>query len=71
MAKDELAQVDTAHHAVFEVGNTWSMPRNNTYEHTLCDLMAFAHNRDFTRYPKGTIFTREQLLQFKPQHVHK
>ena len=35
VAEDELAQVDTAHHATFEVGNAWGTPRNNTYEHTV------------------------------------
>ena len=33
-------------------------------------LMAFAHSCDFPRYPKGTVFTREQLLELKPQHIH-
>jgi hypothetical protein len=70
VAEGELAQVNATFHAAFEVGNAWSMPRNTTYEHSLCDLMAFAHHRNFTRYPKNTIFTREQLLQLKPQHVH-
>jgi hypothetical protein len=32
--------------------------------------MAFAHNRDFARYPKDTVFTHAQLLQLQPQHVH-
>ena len=70
MAEGELAQLDTAHHAAFEVGNAWSIPRNTTYKHSLCNLMAFAHNLSFTCYLKGTIFMREQLLQLKPQHVH-
>ena len=33
-------------------------------------FMAFSHNRNFICYPKGTIFSREQLLQIKPQHVY-
>ena len=32
--------------------------------------MAFVHNRNFPRYKKGTTFTREKLLQLKPQHIH-
>ena len=49
VAEGELAQVDTTFHASFEVGNAWSMPWNTTYDHSLCNLMAFAHNCDFTR----------------------
>ena len=66
----EVAMVDVAYHAAFEVSEEWSMPRHNTYEHSLCNFMAFAHNRDFVRYKKGTIFSRAQLLEIKPQHVH-
>ena len=47
VAEGKLAQVDPTYHAAFEVGNMWSMPRNNTYEHTLYGLMTFAHNCDF------------------------
>jgi len=32
--------------------------------------MAFVHNQPFERYPKGTIFSQEQLLQIKPEHVY-
>jgi hypothetical protein len=69
VAEGELAQVDAHFHAAFEVVNAWTIPRNVTYEHSLCNLMAYAHNREFARYPKGTLFTREQLLQLKPQHL--
>ena len=33
-------------------------------------MMAFCHDRNFTYYPKGTKFTRDQLLQLQPQHIH-
>jgi hypothetical protein len=56
--------------AAFNVDVSWSMPRHPKYESPLCYLMAFAHNRDFPRYPKDTVFTRAQLLQLQPQHIH-
>ena len=70
VAEGELAQVDAGYHAAIEIDDAWSMPRHSAYENALCDLMAFAHNRNFRRYVKGTIFNREQLLQLKPQHIH-
>ena len=48
----------------------WRMPRHPTYEHHLCRFMTFVHNQPFERYPKGTTFSQEQLLQIKPEHVH-
>ena len=53
----------------YAANNNWTMPRNEKYEHTLCWFMAFIHGRQ-ERYVKGTLFTREQLLQIQPQHVH-
>ena len=70
VAEGELAQVDAGHHAAYQIDNEWSMARHSSYENSLCNLMAFAHNRDFRRYPKGRTFSREQLLQLKPQHIH-
>ena len=70
VAEGELAQVDAGHHAAYQIDNAWSMARHTSYENNLCDLMAFAHNRDFRRYSKGTTFNRDQLLQLKPQHIH-
>ena len=67
VAEGELAQVDAGHHAAYQIDNAWSMARHTSYENNLCDLMAFAHNRDFRRYSKGTTFNRDQLLQLKPQ----
>ena len=69
-AEDAVAQVATAAHAAFEVNEVWTMPRHPTYEHPLCRFMAFVHNRPFERYTKGSTFTKEQLLQIKPEHVH-
>ena len=66
VAEGELAQVDAGHHAAYQIDNAWSMARHTSYENNLCDLMAFAHNRDFRRYSKGTTFNRDQLLQLKP-----
>ena len=47
--------------AAFNVDDSWSMPRYSKYEHVLCAFMAFAHNRDFARYSKDTVFTHVQL----------
>ena len=69
-AEDDLAQVDESFHAAFAVDEQWVIPRHPTYEDPLCFMMAFAHNRNFPRYPKGSKFTREQLLQLQPQHIH-
>ena len=65
----DLMQVDKAFHAAFAVNEHWTMPRNDKYEDTLCFCMAFAHNRDFPRYKKGTIFSRKMLEELKPQHI--
>ena len=46
----------------FAVSDSWSMPRNEKYEHYLCHFMGFVHGRS-SRYPKGTVFTRSQLLE--------
>ena len=54
----------------FNVVRAWSMPRNASYEGQLCYFMAFVHGRDFEKYPTGTLFTRVQLLEIQPQHVH-
>ena len=69
-AEDAVGQVATAPHASFAVNDVWIMPRHPTYEHPLCRFMAFVHDRPFERYTKGTTFSREQLLQIKPEHVH-
>ena len=65
VSEDKMTQVDAAYHTAFEVGNVWSMPQNPMYKQYLCNFMAFAHNHNFTPYPKNTKFTREQLLQTK------
>ena len=54
----------------FEVNAVWRMPRHPTYEHPLCRFIAFVHNQPFERYPKGTAFSQEQLLQIKSEHVY-
>ena len=66
MAEDTAAATATA----FEVNEAWTMSRNPSYEHTLCRFMAYVHNQQFELYPKGTTFSREQLIQIKPEHVH-
>lgn len=53
----------------FEIDEAWEMPRNAKYEGMLCDLMTFLHGRP-EKYAKGTTFTRDALLQIKPQHIH-
>ena len=62
-------QVDTVYHGAFQVEEAWSIPRHHTYENSLCEFMVFAHHHNFPRYPKNTIFTRQQLLEIKPLHV--
>ena len=52
------------------MNEAWTISRNPLYEHTLCRFMAYVHNQPFERYPKGTTFSREQLIQIKPEHVH-
>ena len=69
-AEGNLRRVDEAYHNAFTNNEQWTMPRNSKYEDTLCYLMAFAHNRDFPRYKKGTTFSREELLELKPHHIH-
>ena len=70
MAEGDLAHGDEAYHAAFAVNKQWTMRRHNKYEDSLCYLMAFAHNCPFSHYKKGKIFTREQLLELKPHHIH-
>jgi hypothetical protein len=64
------ATARSVNQGAFDVDDSWSMPRHSKYEHVLCTFMAFAHNCDFARYPKETVFTHAQLLQLPPQHVH-
>ena len=52
-AEGDLAQLDATFHAAFAIDEQWTMPRNNTYENSLCYLMAFVHNCDFPRYKKA------------------
>lgn len=47
---------------------SWSMRRNEKYENYLCHFMGYVHQKG-GRYSKGTTFTREQLLQIRPQHL--
>jgi hypothetical protein len=61
--------VDAPTAFAFAVSDLWSMPRNEKYEHHLCHFMGFVHGRS-SRYPKGTTFTRSQLLELQPRHVH-
>ena len=51
-----------------DVSTKWEMPRHETYEPHLRSLMMFVH-RHPDPYPKGTTFTKDQLLQLQPQHV--
>ena len=53
--------------AAYTTSNKWTMPRHARYENHLCYLVVFVHRRGLlgARYPKGTTFTRDQLLQIK------
>lgn len=55
----------------YELTTQWQMPRNPKYEGSLRAFMTFVHRLQppGTTYPKDTTFTREQLLQIKPQHL--
>lgn len=64
------AETTTVTQVAFDVDHAWTMPTNSTYQGPLMYFMAFAHNQEFPNYPKGTVFTRAQLLQIQPQHVH-
>lgn len=55
--------------AAYATGDGYTMPQHEKYEHYLCAFMAFIHQRD-VRYPKGTTFTRDQLLEIQPQHIY-
>ena len=46
------------------------MPRHNGCEGPLCHLIAHAYGREFPWYPKDTLFTKAQLLELHPQHIH-
>ena len=54
--------------SAFHVDEVWTMPRSQKYEPYIRQVMTFVHGRSPT-YPKDTIFTREQLLELKPQHI--
>ena len=54
----------------FSVDSNWCMPRSKKYEKYLLTLMQFVHGRE-SPYQKGTTFTRDQLLELKPEHIHQ
>ena len=54
--------------SAYQAGDNWIMPMKAKYEGYLCHFMAFIHSLP-ERYPKGTTFTRAQLLQIHPQHI--
>ena len=70
VAPGHVAITAAEYNAVAVVDQAWTMPRNTDYEGQLCYLMAFAHQRQFPRYPKNTLFTKDQLLELHPQHIH-
>ncbi|EJK52776.1 hypothetical protein THAOC_27919 [Thalassiosira oceanica] len=54
--------------SAYAIDPTWSMPRNKKYEPRLRELMQYVHRCE-EPYEKGTTFTREQLLELKPEHI--
>ena len=54
--------------SAYAIDPSWSMPRNKKYESRLLELMQYVHQR-VEPYEKGTTFTREQLLELKPEHI--
>lgn len=58
--------VNNAH--VYDLHDEWTMPRHENYEYFLRPFFQYVHRRD-QPYPKGTIFSKGQLLQIQPGHV--
>jgi hypothetical protein len=49
----------------------WVFPHNHNYRPYLLHLMSFLHNRMNDPYPKGTTFSKEELLSIQPNHIRR
>jgi hypothetical protein len=49
----------------------WVFPHNTIFKPYLLDLMSFAHNRVNNKYPKETVFSKEDLLAIQPHHIRR
>ena len=58
-------------HNAYAIHESWTMPRDATYEGALRHFMSFVHQR-IKPYPKDTKFTYEQFMQLQPEpgHIH-